>query len=319
MKIVILDGYCANPGDLSWQPIAALGELTVYDRTPPELVIERARDADAVLMNKIVFTGEMLDQCPKLKFIGIMATGYNIIDLAAANAHGVTVCNVPAYSTASVVQHTFALLLELCARTGEHSESVIRGDWSRNPDFCYWLRSPTELWGKTLGLVGFGQIGRGVAEVALAFGMKVMACAAHKKPDTDGVTMTDLRGVLTGCDIISLHCPLTAENAEMINAEAISQMKSGAILINTARGGLVNERDLAAALNSGALAGYAADVLAEEPPRGGSPLIGAKNCILTPHIAWASSECRQRLIAVVAENLRCYAAGHPQNVVNKLK
>jgi glycerate dehydrogenase len=320
MKIVILDGYYANPGDVSWEEIFNLGDVTIYEHTPPELVLSRIGDAEIVLLNKILFTNEIFNACPNLKYIGIMATGYNIIDLKAADDHNITVCNVPSYSTSSVVQHTFALLLELCNRTCEHSRSVAAGDWSKNQGFCYWKTAPVELWGKTMGLVGFGQIGRGVARVASAFGMKVLACAAHKRDsDIDGVKMAELSEVLSQSDIISLHCPLTQANTKMINSESLAKMKSGIILINTARGGLVDESAVAEALNSGRLAGYAADVLTEEPPINGSALIGAPNCIITPHYAWASVECRRRLISAVAENIRCFIEGHPQNVITTNK
>lgn len=320
MKIVILDGNYANPGDVSWDEIYSLGDVTIYEHTPPELVVSRISDAEIVLLNKIILTSEIFDACPNLKYIGIMATGYNIIDLKAADDHNITVCNVPAYSTTNVVQHTFALLLELCNRTYEHSRSVAAGEWNTNQGFCYWKTAPMELCGKTLGLVGFGQIGRGVAMVASAFGMKVIACAAHKREsDIDGVKMAELSKVLCQSDIISLHCPLTEANTKMINADSIAQMKPGAIVINTARGGLVDESDVAKALISGRLAGYAADVLTDEPPINGSPLIGAQNCIITPHYAWASVECRKRLITAVAENIRCFIEGHPQNVVTTKK
>lgn len=320
MKIVILDGYYANPGDVSWDELFSLGDVTIYEHTPPELVVSRIGDAEIVLINKIIFSDEIFNACPSLKYIGIMATGYNIIDLKAADEHHITVCNVPAYSTSSVVQHTFALLLELCNRTCEHSRSVAAGDWSKNQGFCYWKTAPVELWGKTLGLVGFGQIGQGVARVASAFGMKVLACAAHKrKSDVDGVKMAELSEVLCQSDIISLHCPLTETNTKIINAESLAKMKPGVILINTARGGLVDESAVAGALHTGRLAGYAADVLTDEPPVNGSPLIGAPNCIITPHNAWASVECRRRLISAVAENIRCFIEGNPQNVVNTKK
>lgn len=319
MKIVVLDGYAANPGDIGWEELHKLGDVTVYDRTPPELVASRIGSAQAVLMNKIIINDEIFNRCPNLKYIGIMATGYNIIDLQAANAHGVTVCNVPAYSTPSVVQHTFALLLELCARTGMHADGVAQGRWSRNPDFCYWEAPLVELSGKAMGLIGFGQIGKGVANAAVSFGMDVLACAAHPRASSgiEGVSFTDLGDIIERSDIISLHCPLTDENKGMICSDTIQKMKDGAIIINTARGALVNEADVADALRSGKLGGYAADVLTEEPPVSGSPLIGAPNSIITPHIAWAPLETRKRLISVAIENLSRYIQGDPQNVVNK--
>lgn len=321
MKIVVLDGYAANPGDIAWDELFALGDVTVYDRTPPELVVERIGDAEILVINKILISDKIMDQCSKLKYIGIMATGYNIVDMKAASAHGITVCNVPAYSTPSVVQHTFALLLELCMRTGEHAESVSRGKWSTCPDFCYWQSPLIELSGKTMGLIGFGQIGTGVAKVATSFGMHVLACAAHKRASSgmDGVELTDLDEVLGSSDVISLHCPLTNDNKNLICKNTIEKMKNGVLIVNTARGALVNETDAANALLSGKLAGYAADVLTCEPPTSGSPLIGAPNCYLTPHIAWASLECRRRLISVAVKNVCCFIEGHPQNVVNKQK
>lgn len=321
MKIVVLDKYAANPGDIGLDELFSLGDVTVYDRTPAELVTERIGDAEIVLMNKIRISDEIMSQCSHLKYIGIMATGYNIIDIKAANSHGITVCNVPAYSTPSVVQHTFALLLELCMRTGEHAGSVESGKWSACPDFCYWDKPLVELSGKTMGLIGFGQIGTGVAKVATSFGMDVLACAAHRRESSgmDNVKFTDLEEVLCSSDVISLHCPLTDNNKNLICGYTINKMKDGVILINTARGALVNETDTAQALISGKLGGYAADVLTDEPPINGSPLIGAPNCFITPHIAWASLECRRRLIAEVVKNVRCFIEGRPQNVVNKTK
>lgn len=319
MRIVVLDAYAANPGDISWDYLHSLGDATIYDRTPPELVVGRIGDAEIVIINKIMFTKNILDMCPNLKYIGIMATGFNIVDLTAAAEHGVTVCNVPSYSTPSVVQHTFALLLELCMNTGLHAESVKNGHWGRNPDFCYRETPLIELNSKTLGLVGFGQIGMAVGKAALPFGLNVVVCAARKRPSSgiDGIRFTDFDEVLRVSDIISLHCPLTNGNKELICADTIMMMKDGVKIINTARGGLVNEADIADALISKKLSGYAADVLTEEPPVSGSPLIGAPNSIITPHIAWAPLECRQRLISIACDNLRCFIEGNPQNVVKE--
>lgn len=318
MKIVILEGSAVNPGDLSWESLEELGEVTVYDRTPPELAAARIGDAELALVNKTAFTAELMDACPRLRYIGELATGYNNIDLAAASARGITVCNIPAYSTPSVVQHTFALLLELCMRTGQHSDGVMAGKWSRSPNFSYWEAPLIELSGKTLGLIGFGQIGQAVAKTAVCFGMRVLACAARPRTESgiDGVEMATFDEVLENADVISLHCPLTAENRELIRKETIARMRDGAIIINTARGGLVNEQDVAEALLSGKLGGFAADVLTQEPPVDGSLLFGCPNCVITPHIAWVPVESRKRLIAIAAENVRAFLDGHPHNTVN---
>ncbi|MFB0921288.1 MAG: D-2-hydroxyacid dehydrogenase [Oscillospiraceae bacterium] len=319
MKIVILDAYAINPGDISWDSISELGDAYIYDRTPSELALERIGDAEIVLVNKTEFTGELMDKCGKLKYIGELATGYNNIDLNAATERGITVCNIPAYSTPSVVQHTFALLLELCMHTGMHSEGVMAGKWGRIPDFCYWDAPLMELSGKTLGIIGFGQIGRSVAKTAVCLGMRVLACAAHPKNESgiEGVTMTTMDEILSTSDIISLHCPLTSENKGLICKDTFLKMRDGVIIINTARGGLVNEQDTADALESGKLGGYAADVLAKEPPKDGSPLFGCPNCIITPHIGWAPIESRKRLISIAADNVRAFLDGHPQNKVNQ--
>lgn len=319
MKIVILDAYAINPGDVSWDSIKELGEAEIYDHTPSELAYERIRDAEIVMVNKTEFTGEMMDKCEKLKYIGELATGYNNINLAEATKRGITVCNIPAYSTPSVVQHTFALLLELCMHTGLHSEGVMAGKWNKCRDFCYWETPLMELSGKTMGIIGFGKIGMEVAKTAICFGMKVIACAAHPKSDSgiEGVTMATMDEILSTSDVISLHCPLTSENKGFICKETIVKMRDGVIIINTARGGLINERDAADALISGKLGGFAADVLTQEPPKNGSPLFGCPNCIITPHIGWAPIESRKRLIDVATENVRAFLDGHPQNKVNQ--
>ena len=319
MEIVILEGRAVNPGDLSWDALSAFGHVTVYDNTAQCEMAARIGDAEAVLVNKLSFTSELMDGCKNLRYIGELATGYNNIDVRAARERGIVVCNIPAYSTPSVVQHTFALLLELCVRTGEHSRGVMEGKWSKSDCFCYWDYPLTELSGKTLGVVGFGRIGQGVARAAVPFGMEVLACAAHprERSGIDGVAMADFEAVLQSADVLSLHCPLTAENRELMNAETLSRMRPGAFLINTARGGLVCERDVADALKSGRLGGFAADVLAQEPPKDGSPLFSAPNCIITPHIAWAPKESRLRLISIAAENLRAFQSGNPQNEVAK--
>ena len=317
MEIVILEGQAVNPGDLSWDALRQFGNLTVFENTAQSEMAARIKNAEAVLINKLSFTAELMDGCRKLRYIGELATGYNNIDLAAARERGITVCNIPAYSTPSVVQHTFALLFELCAHAGEHSRGVLAGKWSRSDCFCYWDYPLTELAGKTLGVVGFGRIGQGVARAAVPFGMRVLACAAHPRTSSgiEGVEMSDFGTILESADVLTLHCPLTAENRELIDRDTLARMKSGAFLINTARGGLICERDVAEALQSGRLAGFAADVLSQEPPKDGSPLFSAPNCIVTPHIAWAPIESRSRLIAVAAENLRAYTSGTPQNEV----
>ncbi len=318
MKIVVLDGYASNPGDISWDDLRSLGDVTIYDRTPPELMLERIGDAELLLVNKTFMDDDLFSKCPKLKYIGVLATGYNTIDVKAAAGHGITVCNVPAYSTHSVVQHTFALLLELCMQTGLHSESVKQGDWSKNPDFCYWRTPLMELSGKTLGVVGFGQIGSAVARAALCFNMRVIACAARPRDSSgiDAVEMLTFDELMRQSDIISLHCPQTQSNLNMICAESISKMRDGVIIINTARGGLINEADLADALKSGKVRAFGADVLAKEPPETDCPLINAPNTVITPHIAWAPYESRARLITISIENVRLYLEGRPQNRVN---
>lgn len=316
MKIVILDAYAANPGDLSWDEFAALGELTVYDRTAPEDVAARIGDAEVVFINKVRLTDEIFAACPNLKLVSILATGYNIVDLAAAKRRGITVCNVPGYSTRAVVQMTFALLLEICQQVGLHSGAVHAGRWQSCPDFCFWNRPLIELDGKTMGIVGYGAIGSAVGTVAQALGMKLLVTARHEKPVPEGARFVSLPELLAQSDVVSLHCPQTAENARMIDAGALAQMKDGAILINTARGGLLDEQAVADALRSGKLLAAGMDVVSAEPIRADNPLLTAPNCFLTPHIAWAPLETRRRLQTISAENLRAFLAGKPQNVVN---
>lgn len=316
MKIVILDAYAANPGDLSWDEFAALGELTVYDRTAPEDVAARIGDAEVVFINKVRLTDEIFAACPNLKLVSILATGYNIVDLAAAKRRGITVCNVPGYSTRAVVQMTFALLLEICQQVGLHSGAVHTGRWQSCPDFCFWDRPLIELDGKTMGIVGYGAIGSAVGTVAQALGMKLLVTARHEKPVPEGARFVSLPELLAQSDVVSLHCPQTAENARMIDAGALAQMKDGAILINTARGGLLDEQAVADALRSGKLLAAGMDVVSAEPIRADNPLLTAPNCFLTPHIAWAPLETRRRLQTISAENLRAFLAGKPQNVVN---
>ena len=317
--IVILDGHTANPGDLDWSEVEAIGPLTVHPRTAAADVVARALDADIILTNKTVLTREAIHALPRLKCIGVLATGYNIVDVDAATDRGIPVCNVPEYSTPNVAQAVFALLFELTNHTGHHAQTVRDGRWASSRDFCYWDGELVELAGLTLGLVGYGRIGRAVAEVGRAFGMRVVAHRRSAAPASgDGsVSMVDLPTLLRESDVVSLHCPLTPETRELIDAETIGLMKRTAFLINTSRGPLVNEADLAAALEQGRIAGAGLDVLSVEPPSAANPLLTARNCIITPHIAWATRNARRRLIAVTAANLRAFVAGRPQNVVNR--
>jgi len=317
MKIVVLDAYTSNPGDLSWAPLTALGPCELFDRTPPDLVVERARDAEIVLTNKAVLDARAIEALPKLRYIGVLATGYNIVDVAAARRRGIPVCNVPEYGTASVAQATFALLLELTNHVGHHAQTVRQGRWSASPDFCYWETPLIELAGLVLGIVGLGRIGRAVARIAQAFGMEVQAFDCAVPPGTvEGVRMVALDTLFATSDVVTLHCPLTADNQGLVNAERLAQMKPSAMLLNTARGGLVVEADLARALEEGRLAGAGLDVLCVEPPPADHPLLRAPNCIITPHVAWATRAARARLIQAAAENVRAFLAGEPTNVVN---
>ncbi|MBQ7255778.1 MAG: D-2-hydroxyacid dehydrogenase [Oscillospiraceae bacterium] len=315
MKIVILDGYAANPGDLSWEAITSQGDLTVYERTAPEDVIARIGDAEAIYTNKTVISEAVMDACPNLKLISVLATGYNVVDLAAASAHGITVCNVPAYSTRDVAQLTFALLLEICHHVGHHAETVREGRWTSCKDFCYWDYAPIALYGKTLGIIGFGQTGQAVAKLAKAFGMNVLVNTRTIR-DCPEVTFCDLDTLLAQSDVVTLHCPLTEKTERIIRKETIAKMKDGAILLNTGRGPLLDEQDVAEALRSGKLSAHGADVVSKEPISADNPLLTAPNCYLTPHIAWATKDARTRLLAVSAENLRQFLLGTPQNVVN---
>lgn len=324
MDIVVLDGYTLNPGDISWDGLASLGNLKVYDRTAYDisganLIVERAKDADVVFTNKTPITREILARLPKLKFIGVLATGYNVVDLEAARERGIPVSNIPAYGTDAVAQMTIALLLEMCNHVGIHSESVFKGQWTNNEDFCYWNKSLIELAGKTMGIVGFGQIGQATANIALALGMDILVNSRSKMKELEGerVRFVDLETLLKDSDVISLHCPLTETNKGMINKGSISKMRDGVMIINTARGGLVVDEDLADALNRGKVAGAALDVVSQEPIPADNPLLKAKNCIITPHIAWAPVEARQRLMDIAVDNLRKFLEGNPINVVNK--
>ena len=315
MKLVILDGYASNPGDLSWAALERFGELTVYDRTAPEEAAERTADAQLVLLNKTPIRAEVFEKCPNLRLISILATGYNIVDIPAAKAHGVTVCNVPGYSTGAVAQMTFALLLEISQQVGLHSAEVFAGKWQTNPDFCFWSKPLMELAGKTMGLIGYGAIGQAVGKLAQAFGMKLLVTARHEKPVPEGAEFVNLKTLLARSDVVSLHCPQTAENLHMIGKEALDMMKPGAILLNTARGGLIDEQAVADALRSGRLYAFGADVVSREPIRADNPLLSAPNCFLSPHIAWAPRETRIRLHEISAEHVRAFLAGCPQNVV----
>lgn len=311
MKMVILDGFVANPGDLSWAPLAALGELTVHEYTAPGDVVARIGDAPVIFTNKTVITREIMDACPQLKYIGVLATGFNVIDIAAAREKGVVVTNVPAYSTQAVAQFTMALLLEICHHVGKHNDAVQQGRWTAGRDFAFWDYPLIELAGKTIGIVGYGRIGQATAKAAQALGMKVLAYSRHGQ----GEPYVPLDELYARSDIVSLHCPLTAENTGMINREAIAKMKDGVILINTARGGLINEPDLRQALLSGKVYAAAADVATVEPIPAACPLLGLDNMFFTPHIAWACFETRQRLLDIVTENLRQFLAGTPVNNV----
>jgi len=315
-RIVILDAYTVNPGDNPWTPLAELGELSVYDRSSPSEVVARAAQADVVLTNKTPLAQSALEQLPELRGIAVLATGVNIVDVAQATALGIPVCNVPSYSTASVVQHTIALLLELCHKVSLHDASVHAGDWQRSPDFSYWKSPLLELAGKTLGVVGYGAIGRRVADTARALGMSVCAARLSSSPALDGVPRLSLNELFRSADVISLHCPLTAQTEGLVSAERLALMKPHALLLNTARGGLIDEAALRAALDSGVLAGAALDVLSTEPPSAEHPLLAAKNCVLTPHLAWTSLPARQRLLATTVDNVRSILAGSPIHVVN---
>jgi len=316
MKIVVLDGFTANPGDLSWKGLEEQGVLTVYERTKSSETVARAADAEIVLTNKVVISREVIAQLPRLKYIGVLATGYNVVDIKAAHERGITVTNVPAYSTESVAQMVFAHLLTITNRTEHYAIQNRHGRWSKNPDFCYWDFPHTELAGKTFGIVGLGNIGQRVAQIALAFGMKVKALtskAAEVLPA--GIEKASWEEILATADVLSLHCPLTESTHHLINADTLRQMKSTAILINTGRGPLVDDQDVADALAEGRLAAFCADVLTEEPPRPDNPLLKQPNAFMTPHIAWATKEARVRLLQVATDNVRAFLGGTPVNAV----
>lgn len=312
MKICILDGYSLNPGDLDWSPVERLGDVTLFDRTPADKIVERAADADIVLTNKVPFSADTLRQLPRLRFICVLATGYNIIDTEAAARQGVVVANIPAYSTMSVAQMAFAHILNITNHVASYAREVADGKWTNCPDFCFWDSALTELAGKTMGIVGLGNTGMATARIAIAMGMKVVALTS-KSADTlpEGITLAPLDDVLASADVVSLHCPLTPSTRHLINAASIAKMKPSAILINTGRGPLVDEQAVADALNGERLAAFGADVLSQEPPRGDNPLLSARNCFLTPHIAWATLEARTRLMSTATENVRQFIAGEP--------
>src|ERR1700687_4561735 len=318
MKIVVLDGHALNPGDLSWDALHALGELQVFDRTEDDQVVARAHDSEIVMTNKTRLFAQILKQLTKTRYIGVLATGYDVVDLQAARARNILVTNIPTYGTDSVAQFTFALLLELCHHVAVHAEATRAGEWSRSEDFSFWKTPLVELAGKTIGLIGLGQIGRRVAEIALALKMEVAATDAVRSPvpDWPGFRWCEIDELLSQADVVSLHCPLLPQTQNIINAKSLAKMKPSAVLINTSRGPLVVEQDLADALNDGRIAGAAVDVLSREPPSPDNPLLRAKNCIVTPHIAWASKEARTRLLNTAIANVRAFLDGHPVNVVN---
>jgi len=316
MKIVVLDAYTLNPGDLSWSGIEALGECTLYERTAPELTLERISGADIVFTNKVLITKEILNQVPTLKFIGVLATGFNVVDTLATKDAGVVVCNIPAYSTRSVAQMVFSHILHFAQNISVHAKSVADGEWAKSNDFAYWLTPQTELAGKTLGIIGFGQIGQAVAKIGLAFGMKILFNNRSAKKTYIEATQVDFETLLKESDFVSVNCPLTNENTGFINKAALVKMKSSAFLVNTGRGPLLNEQELADALNVGQIAGAGLDVLSLEPASKDNPLPKAKNCYITPHIAWATFEARQRLLKIAGDNLKAFLEGSPINVVN---
>lgn len=317
MKIIVLDGYGLNPGDLSWKDLEQLGEVTVYPRTHTEEIPTRAHEAEIILTNKTVITAETLAQLPALRYIGVLATGYNVVDTEAAKSKGIIVCNIPTYSTASVAQMVFAHLLAITNRVEHYSEENRKGKWSTCPDFCYWDTPLTELNGKAMGIVGLGHTGMATARIAQAFGMQVKAYTS-KSPAQIGteIQKVSLEELFRQCDVISLNCPLTPQTQELINLSALRQMKPGAILINTGRGGLINEKDVAYALQQKLISAYGADVLSVEPAQADNPLLKAPHVFLTPHIAWATKEARIRLMKICCENIQAYQAGKPQNIVN---
>lgn len=317
MKIVVLDGYTLNPGDLTWEGLGKLGNLTVYDRTPDEMVVERIGDAEILIVNKVKITREILEKT-NVKYIGVIATGYNVIDVDAAKEKGILVSNIPTYGTDSVAQMVFALLLEICQHVAAHDAAVKSGEWTRKKDFCFWNYPLMELAGKTMGIIGYGRIGQATGRIAQAFGMKVVAY--NKEPDkaleSDNMKFVELDELFSSSDVISLHCPLLESTKGIINKDSIANMKDGAIIINTSRGPLIVEEDLAAALNSGKVYAAGVDVVSVEPIEDNNPLLKAKNIFITPHIAWAPKESRERLMDIAVNNLKSYLEGKPENIVN---
>lgn len=318
MKIVVLDGHTLNPGDLSWEALHQLGDVTIYDRTPYDKIVERSLGAEVLLTNKTPLDAATLNQLPDLKYVGVLATGYNIVDTAVCKQRGIPVSNVPGYGTGAVAQFVFALMLELCLHVQKHSDAVFEGKWAKSVDFCFWDYPLVELAGKTLGIIGFGTIGQKVADIAAAFDMQIIA---HSRTQTDQSQRKNFKWVsvdelLAQSDVVSIHCPLTPETQGLINAENLHKMKLSAFLINTSRGPIVNDADLADALNNNVIAGAGIDVLSKEPPPADNPIFKAKNCIVTPHIAWAAQEARARLMGIAIDNLKSFIAGKPANVVN---
>lgn len=314
MKITVLDGYTTNPGDLSWDWLRECGECTIYDRTPPELIAERCADCEIIITNKTPLRKELLETLPKLRYVGLLSTGYNIVDWEYCKEKGIPVCNIPSYGTSAVAQLVFALILEHTNAVALHSGSVHSGEWAANNDFCYWKSPLAELCNKTIGIIGFGKIGKAVAKIASAFGMKVLATTNHPAP-FEGVEFCEKEELLAKSDFVSIHCPLTPLTEGMVNEEFLSRMKNSAILINTSRGQVVDENALANALKNGKIAGAGLDVLSVEPPKADNPLFGLKNCHITPHIAWAGFETRERLMKICEENVRTFLSGEIQNCV----
>ncbi|MDE5849412.1 MAG: D-2-hydroxyacid dehydrogenase [Muribaculaceae bacterium] len=316
MKITVLDGYGLNPGDLSWEGLAELGELTVYDRTAPTDIYERSKDSEILLTNKTRLDADTIARLPKLRYIGVLATGYNVVDTEAAKTHGVTVTNIPAYSTMSVAQQVFALILAITNKVEHYAEENHAGRWSRNPDFCYWDTPLTELAGKTIGIVGLGNIGKAVARIAIAFGMRVIAYTSKKQEEMpEGIEKKELREVFAESDVLTLHCPLTPETEKMVTDTTLSLMRPTAIIINTGRGPLIDEGAVAEALRTGRLGAFGADVLSSEPPATDNPLLTAPNTYITPHIAWATKEARERLMGIAVNNVSAFLEGKAENVV----